>query len=310
MDPRALNHFAALAERGDVATAAEHLGISARSLTRSIQGLEQDLGRPLIVRDARGVVLTASGDLVLAGARRARSAAERFATYAATEQRTVRVAHVPGTDTLAHLLEHLPEHDGVPIVERVVTDDEQLAELVARRLDVAITTSSPTGDQAGISTRVLREDPLVVVAGSEPSAVVVPVFGRGWRAHDRAAERAAGGLGCVAEHVEVALGSGCELASLRRAARGRPLLVAASLVREQCDLRTVRSTGVSLVWRLAWHRDDDSDGLHGFLRAAAAAGGRSDWAVESIDAVVAGIEPGRSAQEARLVHPLHQGALA
>lgn len=69
-DLRQLRHFAALAEHGHFARAAEAVNLSQPALSRSIQALESQLGCPLLDRHSRGFSLTAHGRLVLEHARR------------------------------------------------------------------------------------------------------------------------------------------------------------------------------------------------------------------------------------------------
>ncbi|WP_394560420.1 LysR family transcriptional regulator [Aquipseudomonas alcaligenes] len=69
-DLRQLRHFAALADHGHFARAAEAVHLSQPALSRSIQALESSLGCNLVDRHSRGISLTAHGELVLEHARR------------------------------------------------------------------------------------------------------------------------------------------------------------------------------------------------------------------------------------------------
>ncbi|MCY1280059.1 pca operon transcription factor PcaQ [compost metagenome] len=69
-DLRQLRHFAALADHGHFARAAEAVSLSQPALSRSIQALESQLNCRLVDRNPRGVTLTAHGRLVLEHARR------------------------------------------------------------------------------------------------------------------------------------------------------------------------------------------------------------------------------------------------
>jgi DNA-binding transcriptional LysR family regulator len=60
-----LRNVVAVAERGSLRAAARHLGIAQPALTRSIQEIERELGVPLFERHARGIVLSAMGQLFL-----------------------------------------------------------------------------------------------------------------------------------------------------------------------------------------------------------------------------------------------------
>lgn len=65
-----LRHFVALAEQGHFARAAETVNLSQPALSRSIQALEASLDCKLLDRHARGISLTAHGQLVLEHAQR------------------------------------------------------------------------------------------------------------------------------------------------------------------------------------------------------------------------------------------------
>ena len=62
MDLRQLRHFMALATHLNFTRAAEIACITQSAFSRSIQGLESELGCPLVERSSRGVVLTAKGE--------------------------------------------------------------------------------------------------------------------------------------------------------------------------------------------------------------------------------------------------------
>lgn len=62
MDLRQLRHFLALARHLNFTRAAEAACITQSAFSRSIQGLESELGGPLVERGSRGVLLTAKGE--------------------------------------------------------------------------------------------------------------------------------------------------------------------------------------------------------------------------------------------------------
>lgn len=69
MNLKQLERFVSVAEIGNIAAAAERLGLSQPALTRSIQLLEDTLGSLLFERGARGVTLTPLGRKILPYAR-------------------------------------------------------------------------------------------------------------------------------------------------------------------------------------------------------------------------------------------------
>ncbi|WP_322015412.1 LysR family transcriptional regulator [Paraburkholderia sp. J12] len=70
INSRRLMHLVALAEEGSFARAAARAHLSQSAFSRSIQALEDDLGIKLFDRAARGVAMTAAGNLMVGRARR------------------------------------------------------------------------------------------------------------------------------------------------------------------------------------------------------------------------------------------------
>jgi LysR family nitrogen assimilation transcriptional regulator len=70
MELRSIHYFVAIAEAGNISTAAVKLGIAQPALTRHIKQLEGELNTVLFTRLARGVQLTASGRELLEYAHR------------------------------------------------------------------------------------------------------------------------------------------------------------------------------------------------------------------------------------------------
>jgi len=62
MDARWLRYFVAVAEAGSFSQAARRLGIAQPALSRHVRDMEQELGAPLLIRTARGVVMTDDGE--------------------------------------------------------------------------------------------------------------------------------------------------------------------------------------------------------------------------------------------------------
>ena len=66
----ALRYFHEVAQRGSVSLASQRLHVAASAVSRQISGLEAQLGTPLFERHARGMVLTAAGEILAQHARR------------------------------------------------------------------------------------------------------------------------------------------------------------------------------------------------------------------------------------------------
>lgn len=64
MELRELRYFLAVAQKGNITKAAESLYIAQPSLSKQMQNLEKEIGRPLFVRGSRTIVLTETGQLL------------------------------------------------------------------------------------------------------------------------------------------------------------------------------------------------------------------------------------------------------
>ncbi|WP_435102032.1 LysR family transcriptional regulator [Arhodomonas sp. AD133] len=62
MDLRQLRYFAAIAEAGSFTRAGEQLGVAQPALSQHVRRLEEELGTRLVVRSARGISLTETGE--------------------------------------------------------------------------------------------------------------------------------------------------------------------------------------------------------------------------------------------------------
>lgn len=95
MEIRNLRHFVVLADTLNFRLAADRLHLTQPALTRSIAGLEHQLGVRLFHRDKRHVALTAEGSDLLARARRLLAGMDEFAFAAhslrAASQQVLRV---------------------------------------------------------------------------------------------------------------------------------------------------------------------------------------------------------------------------
>ncbi|WP_277964990.1 LysR family transcriptional regulator [Pseudomonas sp. RIT-To-2] len=91
MDLRQLRHFLALANHLNFTRAAESACITQSAFSRSIQGLESELGCALVERTSRGIVLTAKGTAL-------RERAARLLDDANTLRDDIRV-HEPNRDS-------------------------------------------------------------------------------------------------------------------------------------------------------------------------------------------------------------------
>lgn len=75
---RSLLNFMAVVRRGSIRAAAAELGIVQSAISRQLQGLEHELGTPILERNTRGIRLTPAGRLLYAHGQKALFKTERF----------------------------------------------------------------------------------------------------------------------------------------------------------------------------------------------------------------------------------------
>ncbi|MBC7779868.1 MAG: LysR family transcriptional regulator [Proteobacteria bacterium] len=170
MEPRDLEYFRVMADHGQLARAAEALGLSQPALTKSLQRLESDVGAQLFERTPRGVRLTPIGSALLARAAQVRLALDQaraeVADLAAGRVGRVRIGIGP---TMVELL--LPATCSRLLVEapqvtlQVTTGlNDVLIDAVERgELDLVLSTL-PEHRVSGMHYEPLLEDDLLVVA--------------------------------------------------------------------------------------------------------------------------------------------------
>ena len=174
MDLRSLNYFVAVAEERNFGRAATRLHMTQPPLSRAIKQLETDLGAVLLDRTSSPVTLTDAGSTLYAEARLLLAQAEqvRAQVAAAAGSATITIgiladsAEQAGTHLAAAFRDRHPQVS-VRIHEADFTDPT--TGLRAGLTDVALTREP--FDQTGISTHVLRRDPVgVVLRADDPLA--------------------------------------------------------------------------------------------------------------------------------------------
>lgn len=174
MDLRSLRYFVAVAEERHFGRAAIRLHMTQPPLSRALKQLEGELGTPLLHRSATGVTLTAAGSALYDEARalldRAEQARARVAAAAGAATMTLGTladsAEQAGNRLVAAFRQRHPDVQ-VGIREADFTDPT--TGLRAGLVDVALTRAP--FDDTGISTHVLRSDPVgVVLRAGDPLA--------------------------------------------------------------------------------------------------------------------------------------------
>jgi DNA-binding transcriptional LysR family regulator len=157
MELRQLRYLVAVADEGSVTAAARAMLVAQPSLSQAVKALERSLGAPLLHRVGRGVVLTSTGEAVVAAARDALRAADAVpaAVTAASGLLVGRldVVSLPtlAVDPLAPLLGELRRRHP-PLTVRLVQPETtaDLVELVrSGRCELGLTELTSPSRSAG-----------------------------------------------------------------------------------------------------------------------------------------------------------------
>ncbi|NJP70562.1 LysR family transcriptional regulator [Streptomyces sp. C1-2] len=169
MDLALLRTFVTVHRAGSFTRAAALLGLSQPAVTSQIRTLERQLGRPLFLRQARGVTPTTIGDELAHKAAPHLDALVEIAETGLEEDSSLRTLHLVGPPeftaerALPALMELIGDHDqGFALRASFAHHDEALEGLAAGHHDLAITTARPRG---GLLTATpLCDEELVLVA--------------------------------------------------------------------------------------------------------------------------------------------------
>jgi DNA-binding transcriptional LysR family regulator len=173
---RHLSYFVAIAEEGQITRAARKLELAQPALSQAIAQLESDLGFKLLERHARGVTLTAPGEVFLV---KARAAVAAWSDAAATAQSLARVRGgriefgflgvPPALDSPEILEMFCLAHPEIDLCYRELTFPSTLTDSWLRDVDVAVCHCPPADSRVWVHE--LRCEPRVVlVPGRHPLA--------------------------------------------------------------------------------------------------------------------------------------------
>ncbi|MFG3258873.1 LysR family transcriptional regulator [Streptomyces sp. NPDC048172] len=174
MDLRTLRYFVAVAEELHFGRAAVRLRMTQPPLSRAVKQLEADLGAVLLRRSATGVALTPAGTALYEEARalleQAGRARQRVAAAAGEATLTLGMLADSAEQAGARLAAaYRRRHHGVRVVVREADFADPTTGLRAGLADVALTRTP--FDETGLTTRVLRSDPVgVVLRADDPLA--------------------------------------------------------------------------------------------------------------------------------------------
>lgn len=169
MELRHLRYFIAVAEEGSFINAAERrLHTAQPSLSRQIRDLELEVGVKLLERKARGIALTAAGQVFLDNARLVLMQLDATVEAARGAAQPKRPEFVVGflagqeviwlSETLRILQEEAP---GTDITISSLSSPELANALMQNRMDVALLRRET--QTSGLAFKLLIKEPLVVI---------------------------------------------------------------------------------------------------------------------------------------------------
>jgi DNA-binding transcriptional LysR family regulator len=169
MDLALLRTFVTVHRAGSFTRAAALLGLSQPAVTSQIRTLERQLGRPLFLRQARGVVPTTIGDELAHKAAPHLDALVEITETGLDGESAVRTLHLAGppeftAERALPALTALTKDDGQSVALRASfgTAEESVEGLAAGHHDLAITTARPRG--ALLTATPLCDEEHVLVA--------------------------------------------------------------------------------------------------------------------------------------------------
>ncbi len=172
MDLALLRTFVTVHRAGSFTRAAALLGLSQPTVTAQIRTLERQLGRPLFLRQSRGVTPTSIGDELAHKAAPHLDALVEIAETGLAEDTAPRTLHLVGppefiSERALPALTALTDGDGQHLELRVSfgNAEEALEGLAAGHHDLAITTTRPRGAQL-TATALCDEEHVLVAAPS------------------------------------------------------------------------------------------------------------------------------------------------
>lgn len=177
MDLALLRTFVTVHRAGSFTRAAALLGLSQPAVTSQIRTLERQLGRPLFLRQARGVTPTSIGDELAHRAAPHLDALVEIAETGLDEESGVRTLHLAGPPEFTSL-RALPAL--TPLISQGLTlrssffgnADETLDGLAAGHHDLAIATTRPRGEL--LTATPLCDEEHVLVASPRWAARLGP----------------------------------------------------------------------------------------------------------------------------------------
>lgn len=168
IDLRQMRYFLAILEQGSFSSAAKTVNVAQPALSQHVRKMEQALGTTLLLRGAKGVVPTESGEMFASRARTiladAEQAEEEIRSYGKVPVGTVRLG-LPGTisDILSVPLitRCLDRYPGIKIIIAEAMSGFVREWLMTRNLELAVIYSDLR--EVGMTSEALLEEELVLL---------------------------------------------------------------------------------------------------------------------------------------------------
>ncbi len=168
---RQLSHLLALDEHGNFSRAAASLHISQPALSRSIQGLEAQIGAPLFLREGHGVVPTDLGRVLIERARQITRMADEMhdqllgGPAIARRELMVGAGPFPAETIVGRAVAGFIEaHPHFRLRIEIRNWDELLPRLRNQELDLFVAETSTLEQEADLQVEPLSRHPLYLVA--------------------------------------------------------------------------------------------------------------------------------------------------
>jgi DNA-binding transcriptional LysR family regulator len=167
---RQIRHAVAVAAVGSFARAAEELNLSQSALSRSVQALERQIGTPLFVRSANGVLTTDVGRLFLERGKGLLDMAEELDLQVLRNRSLQRGRLVIGAGPVAMdflvteaAAAFITEYPMVTVELRSASFIDQQAPLRSREVDLLFADPALFANDSDVDIELLREHHVIVV---------------------------------------------------------------------------------------------------------------------------------------------------
>jgi len=175
LDTDALRSFLAIVDSGSFTRAAERVAKTQSAVSMQMRRLEERLGRPLFVKDGRGVRLSTDGETLAPYAREMLRIEAQALAAVSGRALAGRVAVGMPDDFADWLMADVAKDFSRrhPLVELSMTCDNSVtlaARVAARELDLAVVTLSPEVEERGKKIEIIASQPILWVASRRHTA--------------------------------------------------------------------------------------------------------------------------------------------